>query len=242
MCNSLPINTIAVLVQPAGLQMLQQQEKRQHMCTLKNLIKQAAPHATDMVIAGDLGAPILEMFAQRMWQCLRRVTMLESTTLDTDVVSRLGQFVPQSTHTLQCAHCRLTPEACSSLTEIYWPGLRALHLSDCSLDTAVMRHLSEAVWSNLKVLDLSQNLLGDLVVKLLVSAQLASLRFLYLFGTSLNAAALEILSAGSWPSLSHLYLQENHIDIQGMRLLMQGAWPGLQYLGLTHNLLVSMLC
>ncbi|DBB04829.1 TPA: hypothetical protein ACH3X3_010118 [Trebouxia sp. C0006] len=54
MCDSLPINTIAVLVQPAGLQTLQQQDKRAHVCTLKNLIGRAAPHATDMVIFGNL--------------------------------------------------------------------------------------------------------------------------------------------------------------------------------------------
>ena len=57
-CNVLPINTIAVLVQPAGLQMLQQQDKRPHVCTLKNLIRQAASYVKDVVVAGDLGAPI----------------------------------------------------------------------------------------------------------------------------------------------------------------------------------------
>jgi hypothetical protein len=56
-----PIDTIAILVQPAGLQMLQHQDKRPHMCSLKNLIRQAASYVKDMVIAGDLGAPITEM-------------------------------------------------------------------------------------------------------------------------------------------------------------------------------------
>ena len=96
MCKSLLINTIAVLVQPAGLQMLQQQDKRPHMCTLQTLIRRAAPYATDMVIAGDLGAPILELFAQHRWLCLRRATMLGPGTLDADAVSHLGQFVPHT--------------------------------------------------------------------------------------------------------------------------------------------------
>ncbi len=236
MCNSLPINTIAVLIQPAGLQMLQQQDKRPHVCTLKNLIRQAASYVNDVVIAGDLGAPITEMLAQHRWPGLTHVTMLGPGTIDADVVSHLGQFVPQSTQTLQCAHCHLTPEACSSLSDIYWPGLRILDLSDCGLDAAAMHCLSKAVWSNLHVMDLSQNLLGDSAVKHLVSARL-SLRSLLLRGTGLNAAALEALSAGNWPSLSRLYLQDNQIDTRGIQLLMQGAWPGLQYLGLTHNML-----
>lgn len=237
MCNSLPINTITVLVQPAGLQMLQQQDKRPHVCTLKNLIKQAAPYVTDMVITGHPGAPILKMFAQHRWLCLTRVTMLGPSTLDADVGPHLGLFVPQSTHTLRCAHCRLTPEACSSLSDKYWPGLRILNFSDCSLDAAAVHCLSKAVWSNLIVLDLSRNLLGGSAVKHLVSARLLSLTLLQLRGTGLNAAALKTLGAGNWPSLSRLYLQDNHIDIQGIWLLMQGAWPGLQYLGLTRNML-----
>ena len=57
---ALPINTIAVLVQPAGLQMLQQQDKRPHMCTLKKLIRQAAPYVSDMVIAGISVHPFLK--------------------------------------------------------------------------------------------------------------------------------------------------------------------------------------
>ena len=146
---ALPINTIVVLVQPAGLQMLQQQDKRPHMCTLKNLIKQAAPYVSDMVIAGNIGAPILEMFAQHRWLCLQHVTMLAPNTLDADAVSRLGQLVPQFTQLLQCAHCRLTLQACSCLKDIYWPGLRLLDLPDCSLDTAAMPCLSKVVWSDL---------------------------------------------------------------------------------------------
>ena len=230
-----PIDTIAILVQPAGLQMLQHQDKRPHMCSLKNLIRQAASYVKDMVIAGDLGAPITEMLAQHRWPGLTHVTMLGPGTLDADVVSHLGQFVPQSTQTLRCAHCRLTPEACSSLSDNYWPGLPNLNLSYCSLNAAAMHRLSKAVWSNLNVLDLSQNPLGDLAVKHLVSVGLSSQRFLKLCETGLNAAAFEFLSAGDWPCLVGLYLQGNHINTQGMRLLMQGAWPQLQYLELTHN-------
>ena len=92
MCDSLPINTIAVLAQPAGLQTLQQQDKRAHVCTLKNLIGRAAPHATDMVIFGNLGAHITQMFAQHRWLCLTSVTIHGPSTLDADMVSHLGQF------------------------------------------------------------------------------------------------------------------------------------------------------
>ncbi len=237
MCDSLPINTIAVLVQPAGLHMLQQQDKRPHMCTLRNLVRRAAPYATDMFVAGDLSAPILAMFAQHRWLCLKRVTMYGPGTIDADVVSRLGQFVPQSVFTLHCAYCCLTPEACSSLSDIKWPGLHTLNLTDCSLDTAAMRCLSKAVWSNLGLLDLSGSLLGVLAVKHLVSARLLSLKLLKLCETGLNAAALDTLSTGNWPRLSWLYLQGNHIDIQGMQSLMQGVWHELQYLGLTHHML-----
>ncbi len=237
MCHSLPINTIAVLVEPAGLQMLQQQDKRAHMGTLKNLMKQAAPYATDMVIAGDLGAPIVKIIAQHRWLCLTYVTLFGPSLIDAGVVSHLGQFVPQSTHAFQCAHCHFTPEACSSLSDKHWPGLRILDLSDCSLDAAAVHCLSKAVWSNLNILNLSQNLLDCSAVKHLVSARLLSLTFLLLRGTGLNAAAFESLSAGNWPRLSWLLLQDNHIDIQGIQLLMQGAWPRLQHLGLTHNML-----
>ena len=236
-CTSLPRNTVAVLIQPAGLHMLQQQDKRPHACTLKKLIRQAASYVNDVVIAGDLGAPITELFAQHRWPGLTHITMLGPGTIDADVVYHLGQFVSQSTQTFRCAHCHLTPEACSSLSDICRPGLSILCLSDCSLDTAAMHCLSKAVWSNLHLMDLSQNLLGDSGVGHLVSARLLSLRALSLRGTSLNAAALAALSAGNWPSLSHLYLQEDHIDIQGMQLLMQGAWPRLQHLGLTHHML-----
>ncbi len=237
MRNSPPIDTIAILVQPAGLQISQQQDKRPHMCSLKNLIRQAASCVEDMVIAGDLGAPITEMLAQHRWPGLTNVTMYGPGTLDADVVSHLGQFVPQSMQTLRCAHCRLTPEACSSLSDNHWPGLRILNPSYCSLDAAAMHRLSKAVWSNLGVLDLSQNPLGDSAVKHLVSARLLSLRFLKLCETGLNAAAFGFMSAGDWPCLSGLYLQGNHINVQGMRLLMQGAWPRLQYLELTHNMM-----
>ncbi len=166
--------------------MRQQQDKRPHVCTLKNLIKQAAPYVTDMVITGHPGAPILKMFAQHRWLCLTRVTMLGPSTLDADVGPHLGLFVPQSTHTLRCAHCRLTPEACSSLSDKYWPGLRILNFSDCSLDAAAVHCLSKAVWSNLIVLDLSRNLLGGSAVKHLVSARLLSLTLLQLRGTGLS--------------------------------------------------------
>ncbi len=235
-CNSRPIDTVAVLMQPAGLQMLQQQDKRPHMCTLKDLIRQAASCVQDIVIAGDLGAPITEVFAQHRWPSLTHFTMLGPGTLDADVVSHLKQFVPQSTYRLQCKDCHLTPEACSSLSDIHWPGLHNLDLSDCSLDATALHGLSKAVWSNLVSLDMSQNLLGGLAVHHLVSARL-SLLSLKLRGAGLDAAAFEYLSAGNWPSLSRLYLQDNRIDIQGIQLLMQGAWPGMQYLGLTHDML-----
>jgi len=236
-CDPLSINTIAVLVQPAGLQTLQQQDKRAHVCTLKNLIGRAAPHATDMVIFGSLGAHITQMFAQHRWLCLTSVTIHGPSTLDADMVSHLGQFLPQSTYSLDCAHCCLTPEVCSSLSDIYWPGLRNLYLSDCSLDAAAMHGLSKAVWSNLNSLDLSQNLLSASAVKHLVSARLLSLKSLELRGSGLDAAAFEFLRAGNWPSLLELHLENNHIDIQGVQLLMQGAWPRLVHLGLTHNML-----
>ena len=205
------------------------------MC--KNLIRQAASHVNDIVIAGDLIAPMTEMLAQHRWPGLTRVTMLGPGTLDADVVSHLAQFVPQSTQTLRCAHCRLTPEAFSRLSGNHWPGLQILDFSCCSLDAAAMHRFSKAGWSTLNVLDLSQNPLGDSAVKHLVSARLLPLRLLKLCETGLNAAAFGYLSAGDWPCLSGLYLQGNHIDIQGMRLLMQGAWPRLQYLELTHNML-----
>ncbi len=236
-CDPLSINTIAVLVQPAGLQTLQQQDKRPHVGTLKNLTTRSAPYATDMVITGRLGAHITHMFAQHRWLCLAVVTVLGPSTLDADMVSHLGQFMPQSTHSLECAHCCLTPEACSSLSDIHWPGLCNLYLSDCSLDAAAMHGLSKAVWSNLTWLDLSRNLLDGSAVKHLVSARLLSLNFLELRGSGLDAAAFGFLRAGNWPNLSQLCLQDNHIDIQGTQLLMQGAWPRLVHLGLTHNML-----
>ena len=224
--SSLPINTIAVLVQPAGLQMLQHQDKRPHVCTLQNLVRQAAPYVTDVVITGHLGAPILEMFAwHKLRQCPSSFTMLGPCILDAEAVFYLGQFLPRSTHTLRCAHCRLTPEACSSLGNTYWSGLRMLYLFDCSIDAAAVHHLSKTVGSRLVLLDLSCNLLSGLAVKHLVSANLLSLRFFHLRGTGLNAAALETLSAGEWPYLSNLHLQGNHIDIRGIWLLLRGAWP-----------------
>ena len=113
--------------------MLQQQDKRAHMGTLKNLMKQAAPYATDMVIAGDLGAPIVKIIAQHRWLCLTYVTLFGPSLIDAGVVSHLGQFVPQSTRMLQCAHCHLAPEAFGSLSDKCLSGLRFLNLSDCSL-------------------------------------------------------------------------------------------------------------
>ncbi len=236
-CTSPPIDSFAVLLQPAGLQMLQQQDKRPHVCTLKNWIRRAAPYVTDIFITGHLGAHITQMFAQHRWLCLEIVSTLGPSTLDADMVFHLGHFLPQCTYTLQCAHCNFTTTACSSVSDIYWSGLCVLNLSDCSLDAAAMHCLSKAVWSNLAMLDLSQNTLGGLAVKHLVSARWLSLTSLDLRGTGLDAAAFKFLSAGNWPSLSGLYLQDNHIDIQGIQVLMQGAWPELQYLGLTHNML-----
>ena len=145
----------------------------------------------------------------------------------------------QSTCSLDCAHCCLTPKVCSSLSDIYWPGLRNLYLFDCSLDAAAMHGLSKAVWSNLNSLDLSQNLLSASAVKHLVSSRLLSLKSLKLCGSGLDAAAFGFLRAGNWPYLSQLCLQDNHIDIQGIQLLMQGAWPRLVHLGLTHDMLTE---
>jgi hypothetical protein len=140
MCNSPPIVTIVVLIQPAGLQIQQhllarvlQQDYRPGVYTLKNLMRKAASYLKDMVIAGDLCAPITEMFAQHRWPGLTHVMMVGSGTIDADVVFHLGQFVPQSTRMLQCAHCHLAPEAFGSLSDKCLSGLRFLNLSDCSL-------------------------------------------------------------------------------------------------------------
>ena len=146
----------------------------------------------------------LLLFAQHRWPGLTHVTMLGPGIIDADVLSHLGQFVPQSTRCVRCAHCHLTPEACSSLSDIHWPGLCILNLSDCSLDAAAMHCLSKAVWSNLIMLDLSRNLLGGSGVMHLVSDRLLSLRLLHLLGIGLDAAALNTLSGGNWPTLSRL--------------------------------------
>lgn len=161
MCNSPPIVTIVVLIQPAGLQTQQhllarvlQQDYWPGVYTLKNLMRKAASCSKDMVIARDLCAPITEMFAQDRWPGLTHVMMVGSGTIDADVVFHLGQFVPQSTRMLQCAHCHLAPEAFGSLSDKCLSGLRFLNLSDCSLEVAAMHCLSKAVWSNLNVLGL----------------------------------------------------------------------------------------
>lgn len=235
---------IIVLIQPAGLQIQQQllarvlqQDYRPGAYTLKDLMRKAASCVKDMVIAGDLCAPITEMFAQHRWPGLTHVMMVGSGTIDADVVFHLGQFVPQSTRMLQRAQCHLAPGAFGSLSDECLSGLRFLNLSDCSLGVPAMHCLSKAVWSNLNVLDLSQNRLSDSAVKLLVSAKLLSLRLLHLPGTGLNAAALETLKCRKLALFITFVSSGEPHRYQGMQLLMQGAWPGLQYLGLTHDML-----